>query len=189
MYAHGTPAGMTMAVASAEENNDLRETCKKRAARMRILVVDDEPEYRLIVRTVLTTEGYEVVVAENGEEALEKMEEGGVDFVISDIYMPVMDGIKFHRKARAIPALASIPFLFVSAFDDQHTLEAVEDPTLDGFLRKARPVEELLEWIKYLTSPPEERAKNPPGGFRLKSAKAIDPRHAGSRGTTPTRYY
>jgi CheY-like chemotaxis protein len=169
--------------------SDLEENLQGRVSSMRILVVDDEPEYRLIMRTVLTTEGYEVVVAENGEEALEKLEQEGIDFVISDIYMPVMDGIKFHRMARTNPKFASVPFLFVSAFDDQHTLEAVEDPHLDGFLRKARPVEEMLEWIKYLMSPLEERAKNPPGGLRLKSAKPPDPRRSSSRGTTPTRYY
>jgi two-component system sensor histidine kinase/response regulator len=156
---------------------------------MTILVVDDEPEYRLIMRSVLTNEGYEVALAENGEEALEKMEQGGIDFVISDIYMPVMDGIKFHRMARAVPKFEKIPFLFVSAFDDQHTLEAVKDPQVDGFLRKARPVEEMIEWIQYLTAPLEERPKMPPGGFRLRSAKPVDPRRAGSRGTTPTRYY
>ncbi len=131
---------------------------------MTILVVDDEPEYRLILRSVLTGEGYDVAVAENGEEALRKLEEMTIDMVISDIYMPVMDGIKFNRAARTLPKYADVPFLFVSAFDDQHTLEAVRDPRHDGVLRKARPVEEMLEWIKYLTTPEADRPKVPPGG-------------------------
>ena len=143
---------------------------------MRILVVDDEPEYRLIMRSVLTNEGYDVLLAENGEDGLLMLEEGGIDLVISDIYMPVMDGIKFHRKARSNPKLATVPFLFVSAFDDQHTLEAVKDPQFEGFLRKARPVEEMLEWIKYLAAPPETRPKVPPGDIRLASRKPVEPR-------------
>jgi CheY-like chemotaxis protein len=135
---------------------------------MTILVVDDEPEYRLIMRSVLTGEGYDVAVAENGEEALRKLQEMPIDIVISDIYMPVMDGIKFNRAARALPQYEKVPFLFVSAFDDQHTLEAVRDPRYDGFLRKARPVEEMMEWITYLTTPEPDRPKVPPGGRKLK---------------------
>lgn len=149
---------------------------------MTILVVDDEPEYRLIMRSVLMAEGYDVVLAENGEEALEKLKATTIDLVITDVYMPVMDGIRFHRTARAEPELESLPFLFVSAFDDQHTLDAVKDPRFDGFLRKARPVEELLEWIQYLTTPEEKRPKSPPTGMRPKSTFT---RH-GTRGGTST---
>ena len=133
---------------------------------MTILVVDDEPSYRLVLRSVLKDEGYEVEVAENGEAALKKLAESHIDFVISDIYMPVMDGIRFHKAVRAMPQYATMPFLFVSAFDDQHTLDAVKDPKYEGFLRKARPVPELKEWIAYLTTPVEKRAKFPPGGAR-----------------------
>jgi len=131
---------------------------------MTLLVVDDEPEYRLIMRSVLTAEGMEVVLAENGEEALEKLRENKIDMVVSDIYMPVMDGIKFHRLVREIPGYEKLPFLFVSAYDDQHTLDSVKDPRYEGFLRKARPVEELLEWIQYLMTPEQTRPKLPPGG-------------------------
>jgi CheY-like chemotaxis protein len=140
---------------------------------MTILVVDDEPEYRLIMRSVLTGEGYDVAVAENGEEALRKLQEMPVDMVISDIYMPVMDGIKFNRAARALPKYEKVPFLFVSAFDDQHTLEAVRDPRYDGFLRKARPVEEMMEWITYLTTPAADRPKVPPGGRKPKPGETV----------------
>jgi len=135
---------------------------------MTILVVDDEPEYRLVTKTVLMSEGFKVVLAENGEEGLKKVEEGGIDLIVSDIYMPVMDGIRFHRALRACPKWEKLPFLFVSAFDDQHTLDAVQDPRHDGFLRKARPTEELVEWIRYLTAPEGARSKLLPGGARSK---------------------
>jgi CheY-like chemotaxis protein len=135
---------------------------------MVIMVVDDEPEYRLIMRSVLMAEGYDVILAEHGEEALEKLKEAKVDLIVSDIYMPVMDGIRFHRTVRATPEISETPFLFVSAFDDQHTLEAVKDPRYEGFLRKARPVEELMEWIQYLTTPEERRPKSPPSGSRFR---------------------
>jgi CheY-like chemotaxis protein len=143
---------------------------------MTILVVDDEPEYRLIMRSVLTAEGYEVAVAENGEDALQKLKDLSIGMVISDIYMPVMDGIKLNRAVRAMPEYEELPFLFVSAFDDQHTLDAVRDPRHEGFLRKARPVEEMFEWITYLTTPEADRPKVPPG------PKVIKPKGSTSSG-------
>jgi CheY-like chemotaxis protein len=135
---------------------------------MTILVVDDEPDYRLVMRSILGAEGHIVGLAEDGVEALEKLEEGPVDLVIADIYMPRMDGIKFHRKVRSIPRLESLPFLFVSAFDDVHTMSAVKDPRFDGFLKKGRPIEELLEWVAYLSTPEEKRPKIPPTGMKKK---------------------
>ncbi len=133
---------------------------------MTILVVDDEPEYRLMLRNVLVNEGFTVVLAENGEDGYRKLKETAVDMIISDIYMPVKDGIKFHKAVRDDPAFASLPFLFVSAFDDQHTLEVVKNAKCEGFLRKARPVSELKEWIQYLTTPESQRSPLPPGGAR-----------------------
>ena len=150
---------------------------------MTILVVDDEPEYRLIMRSVLMSEGWDVLLAENGEEGMAKMKESKVDMVISDIYMPIMDGIKFHREVRAKPEFEKTPFLFVSAYDDQHTLDAVKDPRYEGFLRKARPVEEMIEWINYLTTPEDKRPKLPPGGARIKGQTQM---RFGTRGGSNT---
>lgn len=133
---------------------------------MTILVVDDEPQYRLIMRSVLMAEGYDVLLAEHGEEALTKLKGGHVDLIVSDIYMPVMDGIKLHRTVRSTPETANIPFLFASAYDDQHTLEVVKNPRTEGFFKKARPVEELIEWIRYFTTPEDKRPKLPPGGSK-----------------------
>ncbi|MCK5572991.1 MAG: response regulator [Bacteroidetes bacterium] len=135
---------------------------------MTILLVDDEPEYRLIMKNVLSGEGWDVLLAENGQEALERLKEHSVDVVVSDIYMPVMDGIKLHRTVRALPQFESLPFLFVSAYDDQHTLDAVKDPRFEGFVRKTRPVEEILEWITFLATPEEQRPKSPPTPLPLK---------------------
>lgn len=151
---------------------------------MTILVVDDEPDYRLIVRSVLMTEGWKVVLAEHGEDALTKLAEGAVDLVIADIYMPIMDGIKLHRKVRSMAQYENIPFLFVSAFDDQHTLSAVQNPRVDGFLKKGRPIEELLEWIRYLTTPEDERSRTPPSGPMMRLQQ-----RPGMRGSAGTPVY
>ncbi|HUI66157.1 MAG TPA: response regulator [Bacteroidota bacterium] len=134
---------------------------------MTLLFVDDEVEYRLLMRNILIAEGMEVLLAANGEEALEKLKVSKVDMIISDLYMPVMDGFKLYRAVRSTPGLEKLPFLFVSAFDDPHTKEAVKDPRYDGFIRKASPVPDLLEWIKYLTTPEQVRPHIVPGGNRF----------------------
>jgi CheY-like chemotaxis protein len=128
---------------------------------MTILVVDDEPEFRLMMRTLLAHQGWDILMAEDGMEGLEKAKHGKVDLIISDIYMPIMDGIKFHRKLRETPGFEKIPFLFVSAYDDQHSLDAVKDPRYDGFLKKATRVDELLAWIAYLVAPENDKPELP----------------------------
>jgi len=130
---------------------------------MTILVVDDDEEQRLMLKDLLTLEGWDVFLAENGDEALEKLKRGKMDIVISDIYMPVMDGFKLRNAVREMPGCATIPFLFFSGYDDQYTLEAVKDPRIEGFFRKGRPIVELKEWILYLTAPEEKRPKYTPG--------------------------
>jgi CheY-like chemotaxis protein len=147
---------------------------------MTILVVDDEPEYRMITKTILASEGWNVLLAEHGQEALGILKSGTVDMVVTDIYMPVMDGIKFHRTVRAMPQYENLPFLFVSAFDDEHTMQAIKDPKHDGFLRKARPVEEMIEWIQYLTTPEEKRPKMPPSSLKMKPPDRGGPRSGSS---------
>ena len=79
---------------------------------MTILVVDDEPGYRLLVKDLLMQHGHDPLTAGNGQEALEKMESVKVDFIISDVYMPVMDGFKFYNSVRSSPRWENIPFLY-----------------------------------------------------------------------------
>ena len=139
---------------------------------MKILIVDDEPQYRLLLRNVLQDEGYEVFDGGDGDEALTKMSRVKVDMIISDVYMPIMDGVKLHRTIRAIPGYERLPFLFVSAYDDQHTQQAVKDPRCEGFLRKGKPVGLLLEWVAYLLTPENRRGALPPvdrGNYRTPS--------------------
>ncbi len=129
---------------------------------MTILVVDDEPSYRLAVREVLMAEGHDVLTAENGEEALRKLSLIEPDIIVSDIYMPVMDGRKLHRAVREMARYEKLPFLFVSGYSDEQTMTAVSDPRYDGFLSKASSLKDLIEWIKYLTTPLEKRGMSFP---------------------------
>jgi response regulator RpfG family c-di-GMP phosphodiesterase len=126
---------------------------------MTILLVDDEPVQRLLIGDLLEEQGWKVVSAESGAEGLEKLAVETIDIIISDVYMPIMDGLKFHTLVRSRPESQLIPFLFISAFDDQYTRDAVKDPKIESFLKKGFTGESLKAWVEYLTTPLEQRNK------------------------------
>ena len=83
---------------------------------MRILVVDDFSTMRRIVRGILRQLGFEnVVEAENGAEAFKTVQGGGIDFVVSDWNMPVMNGLDLLKNIRAEEATKNLPLLMVTA--------------------------------------------------------------------------
>ena len=70
----------------------------------RVLVVDDEKNIRLMLRNALETDGYEVIEAENGKQALDELEQFRPDVVLLDLSMPVMDGMRFLGELRELDA-------------------------------------------------------------------------------------
>jgi len=86
---------------------------QKRA--IRVLIVDDEEDIRIVLSRVLKRRGFIVSEAENGKEALEKVESVGPDIIILDVIMPFVDGIKVCQILRDNPATQYIPIIFLSA--------------------------------------------------------------------------
>ena len=129
---------------------------------MNILVVDDEISYRQLLLTFLKMQGFTVFTAADGLEALKQLSETQIDFIISDIYMPLMDGLKLHAKVREISDYKTIPFLFISGYSDQNTLAALPKTKNDGFIQKTQPLTLLMQWIHYLMTPEEKRPSTPP---------------------------
>jgi len=80
----------------------------------KILVVEDEEGLRLFYEEELKSEGYEVITARNGKEAIKQVEEGSPDLIILDIVMPVMDGMealsRILRKDRKIPIILNTSY-------------------------------------------------------------------------------
>ncbi|MDO4467874.1 MAG: response regulator transcription factor [Bacillota bacterium] len=79
----------------------------------RVLVVDDEQNARNLIKTVLEREGFEVLLAQNGQVALEIMHQEQVDLLIVDVMMPIMDGFSFTEEVRRINSY--IPILMITA--------------------------------------------------------------------------
>lgn len=84
-----------------------------------ILIVDDEFAGRHILRALLSEQGYELVFAENGAEALAKAAETIPDLVLLDVMMPDMDGFEVCTRFRGDPLLAEVPIIMVTALDDR----------------------------------------------------------------------
>jgi CheY-like chemotaxis protein len=83
----------------------------------RVLVVDDDPTARSVVGGLLAQENLEVVTAEHGLQALQRLEEAPPDLVILDLMMPVMDGMTFLGRLRELPRFAALPVVVVTAKD------------------------------------------------------------------------
>jgi CheY-like chemotaxis protein len=80
----------------------------------RILIVDDEPDIRYMIRLILENAGYKVTEARHGAAGLTSVKSAPPDLVITDVMMPTMDGLEFIERLRSNPKTAPIPILVVS---------------------------------------------------------------------------
>jgi PAS domain S-box-containing protein len=116
---------------------------------VKILLVDDVEDNRSLWERVLTKAGFEVLLAANGEEALEQLQSGSIDMVISDVLMPVMDGFRLCAAMKRNERLKSLPFVFLTG-----TYTAEEDENLalrlgaDRFVRKPIGTAKLVEIVR-----------------------------------------
>jgi two-component system cell cycle response regulator DivK len=79
----------------------------------RILVVEDQPDNRQIIRDMLAPTDYEITEAEDGQQALEAIAKQRPDLILMDIQLPIIDGYTATRKIKADPAMQSIPIIAV----------------------------------------------------------------------------
>lgn len=104
---------------------------------MRILVVDDFPTMRRIVRSLLKELGFtNVEEAEDGQEGLARLREGGYDFVVSDWNMPNLDGLEMLKIIRADDALKALPVLMVTAEAKKENIIAAAQAGANGYVVK-----------------------------------------------------
>jgi adenylate cyclase len=102
----------------------------------RILAVDDVPENREIVRVRLEAEGYEVVTAADGEEALAKARETEPDLILLDVMMPKLDGISVLKQFKQDTALSFVPVIMLTAKSDTRDIVSGLEAGADDYLTK-----------------------------------------------------
>jgi serine/threonine protein kinase len=117
-----------------------------------VLVVDDVPNVRELMRLILEKEGFSVATAEHGLDALQQLRAGlRPEAILLDLMMPVMDGWQFLRELRADPALASIPTVLITAADPAQAAEVARGAAC--CLRKPVEPHELTSFLRGYVRP------------------------------------
>ena len=118
----------------------------------KILVVDDDPSVRGLVRDVLEVEGYDVALAEDGFAALRRIDATRPDCVVLDVMMPGMDGHAVLSRIRSSDGGANLPVVMLTAASDDEQAWQAWTGGVDYFLAKPFDADELLRWLAYLFS-------------------------------------
>lgn len=119
---------------------------------MKILIVDDNSENLEMLMILLKGDKHEVHLATNGQEALDLLQKGGFELIISDILMPVMDGFQLCRKCKKDSQLAKIPFVFYTAtYIDRRDEDFAMSLGACKFLRKPMEPEVMLNTIRAIS--------------------------------------
>jgi two-component system, OmpR family, KDP operon response regulator KdpE len=113
--------------------------------KQRILIVDDESQITRVLRTGLTTRGYDVRVAADGESALDTFNDWHPDLVITDLSMPNMDGIELCGRLRL---MSQVPIIVLSVKGEEKTKVEALDAGADDYVTKPFGIEELLARVR-----------------------------------------
>jgi two-component system response regulator MprA len=126
------------------------------ATRGWLLVIDDDHDIRLSLQDVLEVEGYRVITASSGREALEFLRQGlRPELILLDLMMPDVSGWEFRARQRADPALASIPVVVISG--QGLSAHDVAELGVDGYLPKPVDLDTLLSTVERFVSSPEQQ--------------------------------
>lgn len=147
----------------------------------RVLVVDDEPQITRVLKTVLSSHGYQVRTAAEGESALVNFKEWSPELVITDLYMPHMDGVELCRRIRE---LSTVPIIVLSVKGEEKTKVDALDSGADDYVTKPFGMDELMARVRVAlrrggaTGASEDVASFEAGDFRID----MDARRVHTRG-------
>ncbi|MFY9607311.1 MAG: response regulator transcription factor [Blastocatellia bacterium] len=113
--------------------------------KQRILIVDDEPQITRVLRTSLTSHGYDVRSAADGESALETFGDWRPDLVITDLSMPNLNGIELCRRLRKV---STVPIVVLSVKGEEKTKVEALDAGADDYVTKPFGMDELLARVR-----------------------------------------
>lgn len=118
------------------------------AGKAKILYVEDNTDNRKLVRRVLEAEGYEVIEAQNGTQALEQLDTLPIDLALMDINMPDIDGYTLATRIRATPRFAGLPILAMTANVMRGDRERSLRAGCDGYIQKPIDIDTLSETLE-----------------------------------------
>jgi DNA-binding NarL/FixJ family response regulator len=128
----------------------------------RILIIEDEPQVRANIATILEMEGYTPVTATNGTEGIASAREQPPDLVLCDVTMPEIDGYTVLATLRTDPALANVPFIFLTAKTARADMRLGMNLGADDYLTKPFLAPELLSAIEARLKRATSQAKPTP---------------------------
>ncbi len=119
---------------------------------MRILIVEDNDQYREILKESLSAGQHTVFAAQDGSQALRILDDNPVDLVICDIEMPEMRGTELHEILRKDPRYQKLPFLYLTGYSDLRLLAEELKDNFVKVLNKVTPFREILHTATEMAS-------------------------------------
>ena len=119
-------------------------------AKPRILIVEDDPDLRTILKLQLLSEDFTVTETTNGAEGFASVQAAVPDCVILDLMMPVMDGFGFLKRVRSIMAMIDVPILILTASEDERNKVRGFQYQADSYMKKPYDLDELTDEVKRL---------------------------------------
>jgi CheY-like chemotaxis protein len=115
----------------------------------KVLIVEDNPDSREMISFILKYEGYKVFTANDGSEGIHQAKNACPDLIISDLEMPVIDGIEMVKTLRHLPEYEKVPILILSAYDNDSLNQAIQVGATQA-MRKPFELDSLVTTVKGL---------------------------------------
>lgn len=113
-----------------------------------ILSVDDSASMRQMIQLTLSGAGYQVVQAQDGADGLAKAQASAVDLVVTDLNMPVMNGLELIKALRNLPAYKGVPILFLTTESDPEMKKEAKAAGATGWITKPFQQDQLVAVVK-----------------------------------------
>lgn len=127
----------------------------KSATAKKILVVEDDADVREVISATLKDAGYEVLEAEHAFAAICAMVRAGADLVLTDIRMPIIDGLGLVRELKSHEDTRHVPIVAVTGFDTPESRTAAREAGCAGYITKPIDVREFPNQVAMFLRPPQ----------------------------------
>lgn len=116
--------------------------------KLRILIAEDFEENRVALKLILKHTGFDVIEAQDGQQAIEAVRREKPDLVLMDITLPVIDGLQATREIRSDEKFERLPIIIISAHDDDEVRRQADEAGASGYISKPVEIEELKKLIE-----------------------------------------